>query len=137
MRISLLPYKAVRGELFLEGYIRGAEAVALRPWSASARDGEGRVDTRAGSRDTEVAGLGCRTGLRPSPWCLAEPRAPGDGAPRRGGGRVSRLWRGRGRSGAGSPECGDGMPPRGGAGRETGGEAVGLEGMTVPTPPLC
>lgn len=67
------------------GLYKGAEAAARRPGSASARDGEGRGDTRAGSRDAEAAGLGPRAGLRPSLRCLAEPRAPGACAPRRGG----------------------------------------------------
>ncbi|KAF6361704.1 hypothetical protein mRhiFer1_009932 [Rhinolophus ferrumequinum] len=68
------------------GLYKGAEAAALRPESAraSARDGAGSVDTHAGSRDAEAAGLEPYAGLRPSPWCLAEPRAPGACAPRRG-----------------------------------------------------
>lgn len=67
------------------GLYKGAEAAARRPGSASARDGEGRGDTHAGSRDAEAAGLGPRGGLRPSLRCLAEPWAPGACAPRRGG----------------------------------------------------
>lgn len=49
------------------GLYKGAEAAALRPRSAraSARDGEGSVDTHAGSRDAEVARLGPCAGLRP------------------------------------------------------------------------
>lgn len=68
------------------GLYKGAEAAALRPESAraSARDGAGSVDIHAGSRDAEAAGLEPYAGLRPSPWCLAEPRAPGACAPRRG-----------------------------------------------------
>lgn len=72
------------------GLYKGAEAAARRPGSASARDGEGRGDTHAGSRDAEAAGLGPRAGLRPSLRCLAEPRSP---RPSKGRGRVLPSWR--------------------------------------------
>ncbi|CAN0221482.1 unnamed protein product [Rangifer tarandus platyrhynchus] len=82
------------------GLYKGVEAAAQRPGSVSARDGEGRGDTRAGSRDAEAAGFGPHAGLRPPLWCQMEPRAAGAGAPQKGEGRVSPFWRGRGRSGA-------------------------------------
>ena len=51
------------------GLYNGVEAAAQRPGSVSARDGEGRGDTLAGSRDAEAAGFGPHAGLRPSLWC--------------------------------------------------------------------
>jgi hypothetical protein len=73
------------------GLYKGAEAAAGRPGSTSA--GEGRGDTRAGSRDAEAAGLWLSAGLRPSLWCLAEPLATAARVPTRGGGRLSPWWR--------------------------------------------
>nr|XP_055147298.1 uncharacterized protein LOC129488808 [Symphalangus syndactylus] len=67
------------------GLYKGAEAAARRPGSASARDGEGRGDTRASSRDAGAAGLGLVAGLRPSTRCLAQPGASGVRAPQREG----------------------------------------------------
>lgn len=55
------------------GLYKGAEAAAGLPGNTSARDGEGRGDTCAGSGDAEAAGIGLHAGLRPSLWCLAEP----------------------------------------------------------------
>ncbi|XP_028352853.1 translation initiation factor IF-2-like [Physeter macrocephalus] len=99
LRISLLPYKAVRGELFLEGYIRGPK----RPCGAQGARGIGRVAAtlapapgtprRLGSGRTPASDL--RLGAR---W---SPRRP-EPAPRRGervAYRVSPFWRGRGLSG--------------------------------------
>ena len=54
------------------GLYNRVEAAAQRPGSVSARDGEGRGDTLAGSRDAEAAGFGPHAGLRPSLWCQME-----------------------------------------------------------------
>lgn len=75
------------------GLYKGAEAAARRPGSASARDGEGRGDTRAGSRDAEAAGLGPRAGLRPSLRLPGGARGAGSLRPSEGQGRVSPSWR--------------------------------------------
>lgn len=114
------------------GLYNGVEAAAQRPGSVSARDGEGRGDTLAGSRDAEAAGFGPHAGLRPSLWRQMETRAAGAGAPQKGEGRVSPFWRGRGRSGGESPECGVRMPPGGRARWEDEEAGVGKRASHFP-----
>lgn len=107
------------------GLYKGAEEALRRPGSASARDWEGRGDTCTGSRYAEATGLRPHAGLRPSLGCQVEPQAAGACAPQRGEGRVSPFWRGRGRLGGESPECGVRMPPGGRARREDEEAGVG------------
>ncbi|XP_063568665.1 centrosomal protein CCDC61-like [Pongo abelii] len=77
------------------GLYKGAEAAARRPRSGSARDGQGRGDTRASSRDAGSAGRGLVAGLRPSTAGARAPQREGV-ARRRGGpeagGREVKVW---------------------------------------------